>query len=213
MSLFVNIDGPNGTGKTGLIKKVKSRLETIFDKFRLDEKVYTTSEPGGTEVRNKIRQLLLNPDYDEMDEITETILFFADRAEHYHNFLKEKDGIIITDRYVSSTYVYQHYLKGVSKGVIDDLFRISTDEFIPDLNFLLISDKPHSKDIGDKFEDEKLNSRKKEIQAFVDFFNNDSRFKKFYVLSTNEKKWEQYASFMAKTIYDYYNIKNKYETM
>lgn len=102
--LFIVFEGGEGSGKSTLAKLLASALT--------DEgySVVLTREPGGTKGAEEIRNLLVTGDKDRWDPYTETMLFFAARRDHWQRVilpaLKEKK-IVICDRYIDSTIVYQ----------------------------------------------------------------------------------------------------------
>lgn len=189
MGVFINVDGTNGSGK--------SRMVDYLEKHFRDKgyKIKVTREPGGTEIGRDIRSILLNNDYYYMDKIAETLLFFADRAQHYKEVLSNVDDydLIITDRFVSSTYVYQHYMKNISKHLLETLYDESVRGLKPDLSVYMISKFPHNKagmgEIkGDRFDEESFKKRDKIIKAFNDL--NISK-RKLYV-ETDDQNWSHY---------------------
>lgn len=124
---FFVFEGIDGGGKTGLIKEVAESLESIG--FR----VFVVREPGGSKVSEHIRELLLNgfPGVDgKPDHMTEALLFNAARCELMNTVVipKLKEGcIVLSDRFVDSTLVYQGYCRGSVEGQfgrIDKLMRL-----------------------------------------------------------------------------------------
>jgi len=106
---FIVFEGNDGSGKSTQILKVEKYLK------EKGYKVVTTREPGGTEVGYRIRKLLLDPAY-KMDGLTEALLLAADRNEHVKNVLIPalEDGyVVICDRYILSSIVYQGIVRGV----------------------------------------------------------------------------------------------------
>ena len=102
---FISFDGVDGTGKSTLVS-------ALYDKLTSKGfKVSITREPGGSELAEKIRNLILS---EEMDPLTETMLFHAARYDHYTTTILPllKEGyIVITDRFSDSSFVYQGYAK------------------------------------------------------------------------------------------------------
>ncbi len=200
MGVFINIDGTNGSGKTSLVKDVTKRLE---DK---GYKIYMTNEPGGTSIGMRIREILLSIESSDMDKIAETMLFFADRAQHYKEVLsKVKDyDAIISDRFVASTYVYQHMLKGVDKEVLDTLYKYATRGLKPDLSIYVLSDKPHSIDENDRFDKESIKKRK-EIISYYEILKHMDLSKNTEYMRTDKGDWNHYKDIMTHLIEDQIN--------
>ena len=76
MSLFITLEGPEGSGKTSAIKSVKTELE------KLGYEIVMTREPGGTDISEQIRNVILNRSNTKMDPITEALLYAASRRQH-----------------------------------------------------------------------------------------------------------------------------------
>lgn len=113
--LFISCEGLDGAGKSTSMKFVIEALkENGFD-------VVQTREPGGTELGEQLRSLLLHQD---MTPITEVLLMFAARAEHIDKVIRpalEAGKCVVCDRFEDSTYAYQGAGKGLGKETIDPL--------------------------------------------------------------------------------------------
>jgi len=102
--LFIVMEGPDGSGKTTQINLLKEYLEEAGYECLI------TREPGGTVIGEEIRQLILNPEYKEMSPVTEMLLYAASRAQLVHEVIGpalEEGKIVISDRFVDSSIVYQ----------------------------------------------------------------------------------------------------------
>ncbi len=133
---FITFEGGEGTGKSTQIKLLAEYLK------QKGKDVVTTKEPGGTEVGQDIRKLLVCGDKDKFDALAEALLYFADR--HVHMVQKvwpemEKGAWVLSDRFADSTMAYQYYgyNKRLSKEVINELYRIAVGDFKPDLTIVL----------------------------------------------------------------------------
>lgn len=132
--LFITIEGGDGSGKSTQI----DLLTKYFEKIGQD--VLLTREPGGTFISEKIRDIILDKTHMEMDDMTEALLYAASRAQHTAEFILpniEAGKIVICDRYVDSSVVYQGHARGLG---IDDVERINayaTRGTEPDLTILL----------------------------------------------------------------------------
>ncbi|HHT7008284.1 TPA: dTMP kinase [Bacillus cereus] len=105
--LFISIEGGEGSGKSALIQGLALYLE------EQGMKCLTSREPGGVKVAEEIRELIMK---NEMDAITEALLFASARREHFKNkiFPALTEGkIVICDRFVDSSIVYQGYVQGI----------------------------------------------------------------------------------------------------
>lgn len=102
--LFIVMEGPDGSGKTTQINLLKEYLEEAGYECLI------TREPGGTVIGEEIRQLILNPEHKEMSPVTEMLLYAASRAQLVHEIIGpalEEGKIVISDRFVDSSIVYQ----------------------------------------------------------------------------------------------------------
>lgn len=114
---FISIEGIEGAGKSTQLAFIQRYLS------EQGKQIVVTREPGGTELGEQIRTLLLTPTTTGMASDTELLLMFAARAEHVEQVIKpalESDDWVLSDRFVDATFAYQ----GGGRGI--DLQRIST---------------------------------------------------------------------------------------
>lgn len=130
----ISIEGGDGTGKTTVLEKLKAYLNTQHIDFMV------TREPGGVRIAELIREVIHNPDHTEMDAKTEALLYAAARRQH----LVEKvipavkaGKLVIFDRYVDSSMVYQGYVRGLGVESVYEMNRFATEDFMPDQTLLL----------------------------------------------------------------------------
>lgn len=127
-------DGSNGAGKGTVLEAVESHLQTQgYD-------LVMTREPGGTPIGEKIREVLLCRDTPEMCDVTELMLFAAARAQHIREKIMpaiNAGKIVVSDRFDSSTISFQHYGRGLSLNLIQQLNQIALDGFQPDVTIIL----------------------------------------------------------------------------
>lgn len=103
--IFISFEGPDGAGKTTAIEALLKKIATITNK-----EVLVTREPGGSEIAEEIRQLILDPKHTEMDDWTEALLYAASRRQHLIEVIQPAlaaDQIVLCDRYVDSSIAYQ----------------------------------------------------------------------------------------------------------
>ena len=132
--LFITFEGIDGCGKTTQIKLLTQKL----DEERIDYLVFR--EPGGTEIGEKIRKILLDNGNIDMAAKTELLLYSASRYQLCKQRLipeLEAGNIIICDRFYDSTTAYQGYGRGLNIDFINSLNKFATDELIPDITFFL----------------------------------------------------------------------------
>jgi len=134
--LFITFEGPDGSGKTTQINAAKAFFEAKgFD-------VVLTREPGGTPIAERIREVILDPENTGMDATCEALLYAASRAEHVSKIILPalaEGKVVISDRFVDSSYAYQ----GVARGLGDSVRIINayaTKGTMPDLTVLLLLD-------------------------------------------------------------------------
>lgn len=131
--LFISIEGVDGSGKTSVIKEIKKH-------FSSNKNVIYTREPGGhdNEISEKIRKLVLE---NEMDFNTEALLFAASRSENVSKFIipnLENNKIVISDRYLDSSLVYQGIGRNLGIENIYNLNMIATSNLTPTKTFILV---------------------------------------------------------------------------
>ena len=132
--LFITFEGTDGAGKTTQIERLTADLrETGYD-------VCLTREPGGTPISEQIRDMLLNPEHNEMAATTELLLYAASRAQHVSEVIKPAlaaGKVVISSRFADAMVVYQGYGRGLDLERIHHLNRIATDGVTPDATFVL----------------------------------------------------------------------------
>ena len=131
---LVVFEGGEGAGKSTQIEAFVRWLTARGDR------VVSTREPGGTEIGDRVRQILLDNALTGMHERTEALLYAADRAQHVAEVVRPalEDGkIVVSDRFVDSSLAYQ----GVGRGLgLEDIYSISewaTGGIVPDLVFYM----------------------------------------------------------------------------
>ncbi|MTJ51611.1 dTMP kinase [Anabaena sp. UHCC 0253] len=132
---LIVFEGVEGCGKTTQMQLCSQWLES------LNISVVLTREPGGTELGTDLRRLLLEKSPSKpVGEITELLLYAADRAQHIEEELKPSlamDKYILCDRYTDSTIAYQGYGRGLSMSIINQLNQIATGGLVSDLTIWL----------------------------------------------------------------------------
>jgi dTMP kinase len=132
--LFITFEGPDGCGKSTQIAPLADYLRTK------GHEVYTTREPGGTEISDQVRQIIMAMKNTSMHPRTELLLFLSARAQLVEEVIRPRlaaGEVVISDRYGDSTLAYQGYGHGVDRDVIRNLLSFATGGLIPDLTLLL----------------------------------------------------------------------------
>lgn len=133
--ILIVFEGMDGAGKTTQIQLLKRYFE---DK---DIEVVVTREPGGTKIGEKIRNVILDVENKEMDDICEALLYAASRAQLVNEVIipsLNSGKVVICDRFVESSIVYQGYARGIGEDKIEIINNIATKGIVPDAVFLLM---------------------------------------------------------------------------
>ena len=131
---LITLEGSEGVGKSTNLDVVCKFLEEKRIRFTV------TREPGGTEIAERIRELLLSETTEIMDGLTELLLIFAARNQHLtRKILPELDqGLwVVSDRFTDASYAYQAFGRSIAIEKVDTLRRLVQDGFNPDLTLLL----------------------------------------------------------------------------
>jgi dTMP kinase len=132
--MFITLEGPDGSGKTGQIPPLANFLT------EKGYSVFCAREPGDTSIGEQIRNVLMDHKNKGMNPRTETLLFCAARAQLVEEILKPKLAefdMVILDRYADSTLAYQGYGHHNDIELIQKLLDFATGGLKPDLTFLL----------------------------------------------------------------------------
>ena len=130
----VSLEGGEGSGKTTLL----AMLQDYFTETGLD--VMITREPGGVRIAEKIREIILDIEHTEMDVRTEALLYAAARRQHLTQKVLPELGrrdLVLFDRFVDSSVVYQGYVRGIGMDEVYELNRFATEDFLPDMTLYL----------------------------------------------------------------------------
>jgi dTMP kinase len=132
--MFITFEGIEGSGKTTLLPLVAAHLA------RRGHDCLLTREPGGTPLGGQIRSLLLNPDNDDLDPHAELLMYTADRVQHVRTVIAPalaEGKVVLCDRYVDATRVYQGLARGLGLELVDRLHDLAVGGLLPDLTVLL----------------------------------------------------------------------------
>ena len=131
---LITFEGIDGSGKSTQIQL----LEAEFEKLGISYKTFR--EPGGTQLSEKIRTILLDKENIELYSNAESLLFAAARAQLTAEQIKPaitKGEFVICDRFTDSTIAYQGYGRGLNINNLELINTIATDGLIPDITFIL----------------------------------------------------------------------------
>lgn len=132
--IFITIEGNDGSGKTTQIEMLNSYLNSKnFDTI-------VTHEPGGTEIGEQIRNVILDKRNQNMCAVAETMLYAASRAQHIHQLIKpalDNNKIVLCDRFLDSNIVYQGIARGLGIKNVLDINSYALDGIEPDITIYL----------------------------------------------------------------------------
>jgi dTMP kinase len=137
--LFVVFEGGEGSGKSTQIKRLAKWLE------QRGADVYTTREPGGSVLGEKLRQLVVENRAADLSDRAELLIYEASRAQLVDTVIKPKlvaGSVVLCDRFEDSSTVYQGICKGLGQRAAQNLNRFATAGLSPDL--VLVLDVPET---------------------------------------------------------------------
>lgn len=167
--LFITFEGVEGSGKSTQIDLL---VEFLSEK---GYEVVSTREPGGTAIGDKIRKIVLNPDFTEMDFKAEALLYAANRAQHVAEVIAPalaQGKIIISDRYTDSSLAYQSFGRGLDQKKVENISEWATGGLEPDLTILLDIPadkglKRTSRSLADRIEQENIDFHDRVSKGFL----------------------------------------------
>ncbi len=128
--MFVTFEGIEGSGKS-------TQVQALGSAFR---DALITKEPGSTALGRGIRELLLRSPKGSVSAPAEVLLYFADRAQHVEEIVRpalRAGRLVVSDRYVDSSFAYQGHGRGLSLDLLHELAEIATRGLSPDLTIFL----------------------------------------------------------------------------
>jgi dTMP kinase len=146
--MLITFEGVDCSGKTTQAKLLVERLEKILQSetdassvlVPKTNRVIFLREPGGTDLSERIRTILLDTKNKGMDHITELFLFSAARAQVVGEIIKpalQRGDVVVCDRFYDSTTAYQGWGRGIDREGVKKLNMIATSGVTPDVTFYL----------------------------------------------------------------------------
>jgi len=135
--LFISFEGGEGVGKSTQIELLKTSLT------KKNINVVSTREPGGTKEGELIRKFLVSGEINSWDSYSESLLFNALRREHINKIINPslfKGDIVLCDRFIDSTIVYQGVGGGINQTLLLSLHKNFCYDLYPDITFFLSLD-------------------------------------------------------------------------
>lgn len=130
---FIVVTGIDGSGKS-------TAIEYLYKQLNRTSEVLVTREPGGTAMAEDLRATLLSHRTEEVDPLTELLLIFAARNQHYKRVIEPalcRGVTVLCSRWVESTRAYQCYGRGLDSRSVDVLKEMVCGAFQPDLTIVL----------------------------------------------------------------------------
>jgi len=172
--LFVTFEGIEGCGKTTQAELLRLNLE------KKNHRVVFTREPGGTEVGERIRDVLLDNSIRDMEPLTELFLYLASRAQHVQKLIRpalEDGAIVVCDRFADASLAYQGAGREIGILRVESLNEAATLGLVPDYTVLLdvpvelglkrISARAGEKQQQDRIEQEQIDFHVRVREAYL----------------------------------------------
>jgi dTMP kinase len=173
--LFISFEGGEGAGKSTQIRRLEERL-------RADgREVVVTREPGGSPGAEAVRHVLLSGAAEPLGPRMEALLFGAARSDHVEQVIRpavERGAIVLCDRFLDSTRVYQGVTGGLDPTFVAALERVVVNGMMPDLTLILDLDpveglrragaRRGATEAADRFEKETVTIHERRREAFLD---------------------------------------------
>lgn len=133
--MLISFEGSEGSGKSTQITRLAAQLQ------QLGREVVATREPGGTEIGEQIRGIIVhNSKGDEMCPETELLLFTAARAQVVREVIApalRRGAVVLSDRYLDSSTVYQGIARNLAPGPVSEINRFAVGNVMPDLTIVI----------------------------------------------------------------------------
>jgi dTMP kinase len=132
---LISFEGSEGSGKSTQIARLADRLQ------KSGREVVATREPGGTEIGEQIRNIIVhNSKGDEMTPETELLLFTAARAQVVREVIApalKRGAVVLSDRFLDSSTVYQGIARNLAPGPVAEINRFAVGHVMPDLTIVI----------------------------------------------------------------------------
>ena len=165
--MFVAFEGVDGAGKSTQVRLLGEHLE------RSGREVVICREPGGTRLGEELRRILLDPGSGDLQPEVEVLLFMAARAQLCNKVIRpelEAGKVVISDRFLWSSVVYQGVVGGLGVEEVLAIGRVATRGLLPDLTFLVDLDPAASHsglDDGDRMESRGIEFQRRVREGFL----------------------------------------------
>ncbi len=152
---FIAFEGCEGAGKSTQMRLLSEYLQ------KKGIKHIVTREPGGSEISEAIRKVILNGKFSQMSDECEALLYAAARAQHLSDTVQpalERGDLVLCDRYVFSSYAYQGFGRGLDIKFLKNINEYAVQHFMPDVTLFLnipprlAFERKHGADENDRIE-------------------------------------------------------------
>lgn len=195
---FITFEGCEGVGKSRQIKMLEEYL------VKNDINYYLTREPGGTNLSEKIRSVILDKNNSEMTDECEALLYAAARVQLLKQVIKPKldqGQLVLCDRYVDSSLAYQGYARGLGVEFIEKINDFAIKNFTP--NYTVFLNLPPEQaflrkggvDIGDRVELSGMEFHKKVYQGYLDLAKKYPQ--RFIVIDASGEKEQTHSKIIS----------------
>lgn len=167
---FITFEGCEGSGKSTQIRLLGEKLSAAGVDFII------TREPGGSDVAEQIRKIILDGKNVDMCDECEALLYAAARVQHLKEIVEpalEAGKLVVCDRFVDSSLAYQGAARGLGERYVTDINAVALEKFSPDLTVFLnippdkAFERKHGADKGDRMEQQGLDFHRKVYAGYL----------------------------------------------
>lgn len=179
--MFITFEGGEGAGKSTQIRMLAATLRAS------GHEVVVTREPGGSPGAEAIRHVVLSGAAEPFGPQMEAVLFAAARADHIDRTIRpalERGAVVLSDRFVDSSRVYQGVTGGLERSFMETLERATVEDMMPDLTLILDIDPEEGMrragarrgtSEADRFEKEGLSLHRRRRKAFLEIAKSEPK--------------------------------------
>ena len=187
---FITFEGCEGSGKSTQIRLLSEKLNEAGVDF------IVTREPGGSEIAEQIRRIILDGGNDKMCDECEALLYAAARIQHLKEIVEpalSAGKLVICDRYVDSSLAYQGAARGLGEKYVKEINSVALESYPPDLTvFLNISpdkafERKHGADLSDRMEKQGLEFHMKVYAGYLSLLK---QYPRICAVECGGTKWE-----------------------
>lgn len=187
---FITFEGCEGSGKSTQIRLLSEKLTAAGVDF------IVTREPGGSDVAEQIRKIILDGGNENMCDECEALLYAAARIQHLKEIVEPALAVgrlVVCDRYVDSSLVYQGAARGLGAKYIEEINSVALSKYPPDLTvFLNISpdkafERKHGADLSDRMEKQGLQFHMKVYEGYLSLLD---KYPRICPVECGGTKWE-----------------------